>query len=243
MGVFPRQEANRVMVKAKTLQPVALGSLAQLWPWPVLWPAGFTYHPCNSDAWAVEWGYLPQVVPVRMERVICCQYLEEGFACRYYRLSVISLTILLPGKFPSLTPGSVEHCRATQQRLSWPGYARCTVPFLSMSSNTDQIREESSTGKQRHQRIPIWQAQTKTKGVMWTPAIYSEEFRQYPALLYLMSSWHPKMPLIQEDNSWHIRFCSHATSGWLFAKPPSASSLNSQNKKRMGIKMFTSIRL
>lgn len=32
VGVFPRQEANRVMVKAKTLQPVTLDPSAQLRP-------------------------------------------------------------------------------------------------------------------------------------------------------------------------------------------------------------------
>lgn len=45
------------------------------------------------------------MVPVRTERVIFCQCLEEGLARTYYRLNVIAVTSLLPGKFPSLPPG------------------------------------------------------------------------------------------------------------------------------------------
>lgn len=80
------------------------------------------------------------MVPVRMERVICCQCLEEDLARRYYRLSVIAVTILLPGKFPSFPPGV--------QRLQ-NGSAVLVVTWLCqvhgalsvhVSSNTDQIR-------------------------------------------------------------------------------------------------------
>ena len=73
-------------MKAKTLQPDAPGSSVQL-----LWSASFTYHPCNSDSRAVEWGHqwhLPHTMPVGMKRVICCQHLEECLAWRNHSVSV-----------------------------------------------------------------------------------------------------------------------------------------------------------